>query len=76
MLNLVGKGAEVGGLPLGSCGPNEHSLWGVWVERIAPASGAIRPSGWSDLHQRVERFAPSHDSRAEPPSAISGHVFS
>ena len=44
MLNLVGVRAEVGGLLLRSCGPNEHSLWG---------------SGWSDSHQRVERFAPA-----------------
>ena len=76
MLNLVGVGAEVGGLLLRSCDPNEHSFWGVWVERFAPVGGAIRPSEWSDSPQGVERFAPSHDSRAEPPSAISGHVFS
>ena len=42
-------GAEVGGLPLGACGPNEHSLWAA---------------GWSDSPQWVERFAsPSEGGR-------------
>jgi hypothetical protein len=60
VLNLVGMGAEVGGLLLRSCGPNEHFFWGVWVERFAPVGGAIRPGG-------AERFAPPHLRRDRIP---------
>ena len=41
---------------------------GVWVERLAPAGGAIRTSEWSDSHH------PTY-GMTESPSSIGGKLY-